>query len=113
MPIHPTAVVSPEAVVDPSADIGPYAVIDGPARLGSGVYVGPGAVVLGAADLGANCRVHSGAVVGDLPQDRAYAGTGSFVRIGAGTVLREHVTVHRAASLEEACSLLGESAGPR
>ena len=25
----------------------------------------------------------------------------------------EHVTVHRAASLEEACSLLGESAGPR
>jgi UDP-N-acetylglucosamine acyltransferase len=39
--------------------------------------------------------VHSAAVLGDLPQDQRYRDAVSRVRIGAGCVIREGVTVHR------------------
>ena len=34
-------------------------------------------------------------VIGDVPQDLAFKNVESFVRIGAGCVIREHVTIHR------------------
>ena len=47
--------------------------------------------------LGPRVRVGHGAVVGGEPQDLKFkAGTPSGVRIGAGTVIREYVTIHRA-----------------
>ncbi len=39
--------------------------------------------------------IHAGAVIGDLPQDRAYAGGESFVSVGEETIIREYVTIHR------------------
>jgi UDP-N-acetylglucosamine acyltransferase len=45
--------------------------------------------------IGPNCRIHAGAVIGDLPQDLAFQPAETFVRIGAGCVIREHVTIHR------------------
>lgn len=80
--VHPTAVVSPNAIVDPSASIGAYAVVEGGARVGAGcrvfsfAYVGEGcelgesctvyphAVLYQGVVLGARCTVHSGAVIG-------------------------------------------------
>ncbi len=95
MPVHPTAVIDPRAEVDPSAEVGAHVVVDGPAKIGEGVVLGPSAVILGHTEIGSGCRIHAGAVIGDLPQDRAYAGGRSFVRIGEGTIVREHVTIHR------------------
>jgi UDP-N-acetylglucosamine acyltransferase len=82
--------------------------VDGPARLGPGVVLGPHAAVLGHAVLGPGCRVHAAAVVGDLPQDRAYAGGVTYCRLGAGTVVREHATVHRGTA-EGSATVLGEN----
>ena len=108
MPIHPTAIVSQDAIVDPSAELGPYVVVEGPCRIGAGVVLGPSAVVLGHTDVGAGCRIHAGAVVGDLPQDRAYRGGVTFCRIGAGTMIREHVTIHRGTA-EGSATVVGEN----
>lgn len=107
MLIHATAVVSPEAIVDPTAEVGAYAVIDGPARIGARVVLGPHAAVLGHTVLGPGCRVHAGAVVGDLPQDRAFAGGVTYCRLGAETIVREHVTIHRGTA-EGSSTELGE-----
>ncbi|MEX0703520.1 MAG: acyl-ACP--UDP-N-acetylglucosamine O-acyltransferase [Planctomycetales bacterium] len=95
MSIHVSAIVDPRAVIDPSAEIGPHAVIDGPARVGPECRIAPFAVVLGATELGPGCRVHSHAVIGDLPQDRAFEGAESFCRIGRECIIREGVTIHR------------------
>lgn len=80
--VHPTAVVSAEAHVDPTASIGPYAVIERGAKVGAGCrvfpfcYVGencelgegtilhPHAVLVQDIVLGARCLVHPGAVLG-------------------------------------------------
>jgi UDP-N-acetylglucosamine acyltransferase len=76
--IHPTAIVEPGAQVAADCDIMAYAVVTKHVTLEAGVVV------------------HPFAVVGGDPQylkfDRA-SETG--VRIGAGTVIREHVTINR------------------
>ncbi len=95
MPIHPSAVVDPRAVVHPTATVGPCAVIDGPARIGPGCILGPAAVVLGHTDVGAGCQIHSHAVIGGEPQDRKFGGAVSYTRLGPECIVREGATVHR------------------
>ncbi|MEX2044927.1 MAG: acyl-ACP--UDP-N-acetylglucosamine O-acyltransferase [Opitutus sp.] len=76
--IHPTAIVEPGAQLGADCEIMAYAVVTRHAVLGARVVV------------------HPFAVVGGDPQymqfDRATATT---ARVGAGTVIREHVTVNR------------------
>ena len=93
--IHPTAVVDPAADLDPSVLVGPYAVIEGPVRLGPDTRVMAHAVVRGATTIGARNVIHPGAVLGGEPQDLAFTGGDTFLRIGDDNVFREHVTVHR------------------
>jgi len=93
--IHPTAIVSPDAIVDASAEIGPYVVVDGPVRIGSRTRILPHVVIRGATVLGARNVVHPGAVLGGEPQDLAFRGGATFLTIGDDNVFREHVQVHR------------------
>ncbi len=95
MSIHPTAVISADAEIAADAIIGPGCVIDGPVRVGSGTSIGPHCCLFGFTTLGTGCRIHAGAIIGDLPQDRAYSGGESYVKIGNDVILREYVTVHR------------------
>ena len=107
MTIDPTAIIDSRAQIDPMATIGPYCVIDGPVRVGPRTIVGPFVQLIGHTDIGSDCRIHAGAVVGDLPQDRTFSGGVSYCRIGDGTILREHVTVHRGTAPESA-TVLGQ-----
>jgi UDP-N-acetylglucosamine acyltransferase len=76
--IHPTAIVEPGAELGVDCDIHAYAIVTKHCVLGDRV------------------TVHPFAVVGGDPQylkfDRA---TPAGVRVGAGTVIREHVTINR------------------
>ncbi len=96
MPIHPTAVIDPRAEIDPSADVGPYVVIDGPVRLGARCRVMAHAFLTGDTHLGADNVVHPGAILGHEPQDLAYRGAPTGLRIGERNVIREHAEIHRA-----------------
>lgn len=93
--IHPTAVVSADATVEQSATIGPYVVIDGPVRIGAETRVLAHAVLRGATEIGARNVIHPGVVLGGEPQDLAFDGAETFLRIGDDNVFREYVTVHR------------------
>jgi len=76
--IHPTATVEPGA------------------QLGDGCVVHAGAIVKSGAVLGERVVVHPYAVVGGDPQMiRFDPATPSGVRVGAGTVVREFVTINR------------------
>lgn len=96
MGIHPTAIVDPHAEIDPTADVGPFVVIDGPVRIGPRTRVLARAYLTGRTELGADNVVHPGAVIGHEPQDLAYAGAPTGLRIGDRNVFREHSEVHRA-----------------
>ena len=95
MPIHPTAIIHPDARIDESADVGPYVIIDGPVEIGPHVRVYGHAYLTGWTEIAADCQVHPFAVVGHLPQDLAHDGGVSYCRIGEGTIIREGVSIHR------------------
>lgn len=95
MPIHPTAIIDPRAEVHAEAEIGPYVVIDGPVQVGRGTRVLAHATLMGGTQIGCDNVIHMGAAIGDTPQDLAFAGVESYLRIGDGNVFREHTQVHR------------------
>jgi UDP-N-acetylglucosamine acyltransferase len=93
---HPTAIVSPECQLGRDVSVGPYAIVDAGAELGDGCILHAHSIVRGGSILAAGVVVHSFAVIGGAPQDLRFdPATLSGVRIGAGTVLRESVTVNR------------------
>lgn len=106
--IHSTAVVEPGAQLGKDVTIGAFAYIDEKVQIGDGCTIGPHATILRYTELGIGCRVHAGAVLGDVPQDYAYQGSKSFVKIGAHSVLREGVTIHRG-SKPETCTEVGQN----
>ncbi len=95
MAIHPTAIVDTRAEIDEAAEIGPYAVIEGPVRVGPRSRIFAHAYLTGRTDIGQDCQIHPHAVVGHEPQDFGYAGHDTGCRIGDGTVIREGAQVHR------------------
>jgi len=77
--------------------IHPTALIQEGARLGAGCVIHAHAVISGHCELGEGVVVHPFAVIGGDPQDLSFdANTPSGVRVGARTVIREHVTISRA-----------------
>ena len=100
MPIHPTAIIDPRAELDPSVVIGPYVVIEGPVVIGPRTRVLAGAYLTGATEIGADNVIHPHAVLGHEPQDLAYAGAPTGLRIGDRNVFREHSEVHRGTEAE-------------
>ena len=99
-----------------ASSIHPTAVIEPGAQLGVGCEVMAYAVITRHCVLGERVVVHPFAVLGGDPQyvkfDRA---TVSGVRVGAGTVVREHVTINRSihadhfTSVGENCFLMAAS----
>jgi UDP-N-acetylglucosamine acyltransferase len=99
--IHATAVVDPGARVGRGVVIGAYSIVSAGAILGDGVELGHHVVLEGTVELADRVKIGHGSVVGAPPQDLKFRdSTPSGVRIGARTVLREHVTIHRATTRE-------------
>jgi UDP-N-acetylglucosamine acyltransferase len=99
--IHPTAIISPKAQLDPGVEVGPFAVIDAGVSLGPGCRVGPHVFLTGRTAIGANNRFYAGCVIGEAPQDVKYKDEPTRARIGDNNIFREGATVHRANSVQE------------
>jgi UDP-N-acetylglucosamine acyltransferase len=95
MPVHPTAIVSPDARLGRDVSIGPYAVVEDAVTIGDRSEVRAHAVVKRFTTLGADNRVHEGAVIGGEPQDLSFKGVESRVVVGDRNVIREGVTINR------------------
>jgi len=100
--IDPSAVVAPGAAIAPGARIGancrigPFCTIGPEAVLEEGVELVSHVVVEGATRLGAGVRVLPFACIGTPPQDTKYKGQPTRCDVGAGTLVREGATIHRA-----------------
>ena len=94
--IHPTALIDPQAELADDVQVGPYAVIEGPVKLGPGCVVRAHAHLMGYLTVGRGNDIGSGCVLGDRPQHLQYNGEPTRVEIGDFNVFREHCTVHRA-----------------
>jgi UDP-N-acetylglucosamine acyltransferase len=93
--IHPTATVAPGAVIGEGCRIGPGCVVGPDVVLEAEVELIAHVVVDGHTRLGRGVRVFPFATIGMAPQDLKYKGEPTRCEIGAGTLVREGVTVHR------------------
>ncbi|MBD3216958.1 MAG: acyl-ACP--UDP-N-acetylglucosamine O-acyltransferase [candidate division Zixibacteria bacterium] len=93
--IHPTAIVDPRAELDPSVVVGPYAIIEGDVEIAAGCKIGPRVLIAEGARLEENVVVHHAATIGTIPQDLKFGGEKTILKVGAGTVIREYVTMNR------------------
>jgi UDP-N-acetylglucosamine acyltransferase len=93
--IHPTAIVSPEAVLAEDVEVGAHVIIEGKVEIGARCVIRPRAILCGPMKMGRGNTVFSGAVLGERPQHMRYADEPTGVEIGENNVFRENVTVHR------------------
>jgi UDP-N-acetylglucosamine acyltransferase len=93
--IHPTAIIDSQAEIHPDCEIGPYVVVEGPVKIHSGTRVMAHATVAGWTEIGEGNEIHPGAVLGGPPQDKAYSGAETYLKIGCRNIFREFVQVHR------------------
>ncbi len=108
MPIHSSAIVAPDALIAPEVEVGPYAIIEAGVRVGRGCRIGAMAILRRDTWLGENVTIDSHAVIGGNPQDVHFdPNKPSGVKIGAGSMIREGVTIHRS-TRENGFTMIGE-----
>ena len=97
--IHPTAIVSDQAVIADDVSIGPFAIIDAGVNIGAGCIIGGQAWITGSTVMGEDNHIGYGAIIGGEPQDVSFDGsTNSNAVLGKGNRIREYVTIHRSTS---------------
>ena len=90
--IHETAIVHPDARIGSGVQIGPYSVVDEHVEIGEGTTVGAHAVVTGHTRIGRRNRILHHVSLGEVPQDKKYAGEQTRLEIGDDNVIREFCT---------------------
>lgn len=107
--IHPTAIVEEGAKLGADVAIGPFAHIGPEVVIGDRARIHGHATVIGQTELGAEVEVFPGAVIGGAPQILGFKDDGSSrLTIGAGTVMREHVTIHAGSPAHGGLTSVGE-----
>ena len=93
--IHPTAIVSPQAVLGRNVRIGPYCIVGSKVELGDDCVLHSHVVIEGPARIGKGNEFFPFAVVGGKTQDLKYIGEPTFLEVGDRNVFRENCTIHR------------------
>lgn len=94
--IHPTAIISPSAMVDKTASVGAYAVIGDHSIIGADCVIENHAIIGANTTLGNNNRVFPFASIGLETQDKKIkADEQTYLIIGDHNIFREYCTVNR------------------
>ena len=105
--IHPTALISPQAMLAEDVEVGPYSVIGEGVGIGARTRIGPHVVIQGPSQLGTDNVVFQFASVGSAPQDKKYRGEPTRLTIGDRNVIRENVTLNRGTAKDEGVTRIG------
>ncbi len=104
--IDKTAIIDPSAVIDDTAIIGPHVIIGKNVKIGARTRVIADAYIE-YAEIGEDCTISPFSTIGTEPQDLGYKGEETKVVIGNGTIIKENVTIHRAAACGDFTTRVG------
>ncbi|MCU1230158.1 MAG: acyl-[acyl-carrier-protein]--UDP-N-acetylglucosamine O-acyltransferase, partial [Acidobacteria bacterium] len=93
--IHPTAIVSNDALLAHDVEVGAYAMVDAGVTIGAGSVVGPFMRIDGPTTIGERNVFVGQASLGTPPQDLKFKGERTRLEIGHDNVFREFVTINR------------------
>lgn len=107
MSIHPTAVVHPAARLAAGVEIGPYSIIGEHVEIGENTWIGPHVVIAGHTTVGRDNRIFQFSSIGEIPQDKKYAGELTRLEIGDRNTIREFCTFNCGTSQDVGVTRLG------
>jgi UDP-N-acetylglucosamine acyltransferase len=90
--IHPTAIVDPQARLGQNVSIGAYSIVGEYVEIGDDTWVGPHVVINGHTRIGRGNRFFQFSSIGEMPQDKKYAGEPTRLEIGDHNTIREFCT---------------------
>ena len=90
--IHPTAIIHPDARLGKGVRVGPYSIIGEHVEIGDNTSIGPHVVITGHTRIGCDNRIYQFCSLGEVPQDKKYAGEPTRLEIGDRNTLREFCT---------------------
>jgi UDP-N-acetylglucosamine acyltransferase len=92
--LHPTAVIHPGAKLADDVEVGPYSIIGEHVDSGAGTVIGPHVVIGGHTRIGQHNRIFQFNSLGEIPQDKKYAGEPTRLEIGDHNIIREFCTLN-------------------
>jgi len=93
--IHSTAIVDPQARLAPDVEVGAWSIIGPDVDIGPGTRIGPHVVIGSHTRIGARNTIFQFSSIGEVPQDKKYAGEPTRLEIGDDNTIREFCTFNR------------------
>ena len=106
--IHPTAIISDTAKLDPDVSVGAYAVIGEDVEIAAGTAIDSHVVINGPTKIGRDNRIYQFASIGDDPQDKKYANEPTRLVIGDRNTIREFCTISRGTTQDRGETTVGD-----
>ena len=91
---HPTALIHPDARLADDVLVGAYSIIGEHVEVGAGTTIGPHVVIAGHTRIGQFNRIFQFNSLGEIPQDKKYAGEATRLEIGDHNTIREFCTLN-------------------
>jgi UDP-N-acetylglucosamine acyltransferase len=105
--IHPSAVIDADCDIASGVSIGPYCVIGAGVTIGRGTTIASHVVIQGRTTIGEDNRIFQFASIGEMPQDKKYAGEDTLLQIGDRNTIREYATIHRGTVQDQGVTSVG------
>lgn len=112
MAVHPTSIISKEAIIDPTVEIGPYCIIKGQVKIGKNSVLKNNVIIgceEGVVEIGEGNHIYTGAVLGEVPQDKKYKGEKTKLLIGNNNHIREYTTLNLGTVQGGGVTVLGDN----
>ena len=106
--IHPSAIVHPAARLGVGVSVGPYSIIGEHVEIGDNTWIGPHVVISGHTRIGRDNRIYQFNSIGEVPQDKKYAGEPTRLEIGDRNTLREFCTLNLGTAQDAGVTRIGD-----
>jgi len=90
--IHPTAIIHSNARLGKNVSVGAYSIVGEHVEIGDDSWIGPHVVINGHTRIGQGNRIFQFSSIGEMPQDKKYAGEPTRLEIGDRNTIREFCT---------------------
>lgn len=107
MSIHPTAIVHPSASLGEGVEIGAYSIVGEHVEIGDRTWIGPHVVLTGHTRIGKENRIFQFCSIGEIPQDKKYAGEPTRLEIGDRNTVRESCTFNAGTAQDTGVTRVG------
>ena len=106
--IHPSAIVHANACLGEGVSVGAYTVIGEHVTIGDRTWIGPHVVINGHTSIGRDNKIFQFCSLGEIPQDKKYAGEPTRLEIGNRNTIREFCTLNVGTAQDAGVTQVGD-----